>query len=683
MSVRPLIDSLESRRLMSVVPVLNTNDSGAGSLRQAIHNALTGDTIDASGLVGTITLSSGAITIDKNLKIVGSGDTSLTVDANSAGHAFVVNIGVNAEMNRLTITNGNTDQSGGAILSRGNLTLNVVEVKNSHAFLFGGGIYSIGGDVTLINSTLTGNTVSGALEASGGGLYMNGGRLTIDSSTVHDNSVTGASNPGATSGLATGGGIYLTNTLASTITRSTFGQNSASGGTGGLQILNGQAMGGAIYIDSAASTAFNSCTIAYNQADGGGLGLQSALSRGGGLYSTGGGTVTMAGVLTSQNQAINSPDILSSTLVSLGNNLVGIFAGNSILSTLLGDKYGSVLTPLAPGLSNVLANNGGQTLTYALQANSPAINAGASTAPTLDQRGLGRRTAPDMGAFEFNGNHLPVLGDAGATFNSTAGDVFTQAILSSDGDDDALTYSASDLPSWLSLRNVNGAPTLTGSPTEANAGLYSIALTAADGFNTTAVSLKIRVGVPPLALSKRGLLRINGSENADTVAVFARGRRIRVIRNGVVKNYAQSAVKAIQVYGFGGNDMITVNDRSVGVYVDAGMGDDVVTGGAGYDILSGGMGNDTIYGNAGDDRLNGNAGNDVLYGGEGNDRLFGGKGSDRLFAGYGTNTIFGDEGNDYVNAKNGTVDVIDGGLGSNVSVLDTFDSVVNAVLAAA
>jgi hypothetical protein len=43
----------------ATLTVLNTNDSGAGSLRQAITNANPGDTINATpGLSGTITLLS-------------------------------------------------------------------------------------------------------------------------------------------------------------------------------------------------------------------------------------------------------------------------------------------------------------------------------------------------------------------------------------------------------------------------------------------------------------------------------------------------------------------------------------------------------------------------------------------------------------------------------------------------
>jgi hypothetical protein len=43
----------------AVILVTNTNDSGAGSLRAAIASAASGDTVDATGVSGTITLTSG------------------------------------------------------------------------------------------------------------------------------------------------------------------------------------------------------------------------------------------------------------------------------------------------------------------------------------------------------------------------------------------------------------------------------------------------------------------------------------------------------------------------------------------------------------------------------------------------------------------------------------------------
>ncbi|PYL35769.1 MAG: hypothetical protein DMF38_03945 [Verrucomicrobia bacterium] len=71
----------------ATITVTNTNDSGPGSLRQAILNASSGDTINFAPSVTTVTLTSGELVIDKNLTITGPGANRLTVTAEY--HDFV------------------------------------------------------------------------------------------------------------------------------------------------------------------------------------------------------------------------------------------------------------------------------------------------------------------------------------------------------------------------------------------------------------------------------------------------------------------------------------------------------------------------------------------------------------------------------------------------------------------
>jgi hypothetical protein len=60
--------------------VTSTNDSGAGSLRSAISNAASGDTVNFSlSYPATITLTSGTLSIGQNLTISGPGSSSLTI----------------------------------------------------------------------------------------------------------------------------------------------------------------------------------------------------------------------------------------------------------------------------------------------------------------------------------------------------------------------------------------------------------------------------------------------------------------------------------------------------------------------------------------------------------------------------------------------------------------------------
>ena len=73
-----------ARLQLAVSAVTNTNDNGPGSLRQAIADASPGDTIDLSGLTGTISLTSGQLAIDKSLTIKGPGANELSIRRNSA-----------------------------------------------------------------------------------------------------------------------------------------------------------------------------------------------------------------------------------------------------------------------------------------------------------------------------------------------------------------------------------------------------------------------------------------------------------------------------------------------------------------------------------------------------------------------------------------------------------------------
>ena len=78
---------LESMTMMSshaaTITVTNTNDSGPGSLRQALAVAHDGDRITFA-VSGTITLTSGGLAVFKNVTISGPGADQLSIDANSS-----------------------------------------------------------------------------------------------------------------------------------------------------------------------------------------------------------------------------------------------------------------------------------------------------------------------------------------------------------------------------------------------------------------------------------------------------------------------------------------------------------------------------------------------------------------------------------------------------------------------
>jgi len=176
--------------------VTNTNDSGAGSLRQTIADAVPGAVVGfAPALSGaTIVLTSGPLAINTTLTIDGSTLTvAPTVSGNQAKGVFSLSNSSVITLTRLTLSNGKSNY-GGAIYNGGTLTLDRVTLSANQA-LNGGALYNVG-SVTVLNSTLSGNSAY-----SGGGID-NYGQLTLKNSTLAGNSA-----------VNTGGALYNAGTL--------------------------------------------------------------------------------------------------------------------------------------------------------------------------------------------------------------------------------------------------------------------------------------------------------------------------------------------------------------------------------------------------------------------------------------------------------------------------------------
>jgi hypothetical protein len=110
---QPRFEGLEERTVLSTLTVLNTLDKGAGSLRNTIIKAKSGDTIlFASGLDGqTITLTSDELAIKKSVDIEGPGAGLLAISGNDAFRVLdIVSEGIKVTISGLTTTHG---QAGG------------------------------------------------------------------------------------------------------------------------------------------------------------------------------------------------------------------------------------------------------------------------------------------------------------------------------------------------------------------------------------------------------------------------------------------------------------------------------------------------------------------------------------------------------------------------------------------
>jgi hypothetical protein len=209
----------------ATIQVTNNNDGGPGSLRQAIADAIAGEDITfADNVTGTITLTTGQLSISKNLTITGPDADILTISGNNASRVFYVGVGATVTISGLTIANGYTDGSGGGICNNdGTVALNNCTMSGNNAYWNGGGIYN-NGTVVLNNCTVSDNT---AYIGDGGGISNDGGTATLTNCTISGNAA----------GWGGGGGIYNANGTV-TLNNSTVSDNTAGGG-GGIYNVGG------------------------------------------------------------------------------------------------------------------------------------------------------------------------------------------------------------------------------------------------------------------------------------------------------------------------------------------------------------------------------------------------------------------------------------------------------------
>ena len=185
---------------MATIIVTSNADSGAGSLREAITNAQSGDTIkfDASLANQTIALTSGQIEIapGKELIIDGIDAENLAISGNNSSRIFHLDSNVdfisNLTLKNLTLTEGYHAENGGAILTEHLATLNIenVDFNNNVADLGGGAIYvSWEGTLTVTDSTFDGNeAIAGNDERGAGAItFLSPNEITIINSDFTNN----------------------------------------------------------------------------------------------------------------------------------------------------------------------------------------------------------------------------------------------------------------------------------------------------------------------------------------------------------------------------------------------------------------------------------------------------------------------------------------------------------------
>jgi hypothetical protein len=211
----------------------------AGVTAQVYSVTLTGGSAAYAGGV----LNRGTLTA---AYVVVAGNQSMDQFAGAGGISNWSNATLTVFASAVT---ANTGLSGGGIanINGGNATVLASTVSGNLADAWGGGIYNAT-DGTL---TLDGTTVAGNHAEVGGGIRSEG-FLTVNNSTISGNDVSGNFTPG--------GGIEAVGTGRTTISNSTISGNRASGSAGG------------IYVDQSSVT-IEFCTIAGNVSYGSGGGI--------------------------------------------------------------------------------------------------------------------------------------------------------------------------------------------------------------------------------------------------------------------------------------------------------------------------------------------------------------------------------------------------------------------------
>ena len=325
----------------------------------------------------------GDLDILGDLTIDGDGPLMTTIDAAGLDRAFEI-IGGNVVLSHLTIQGGFAgtgygsaiDQIGGslvldhvrltdntgsaAILAYTPLTISTSLIENTTD---GRGVqFNTGSSGLIQNSTISGNT--------GGGIST-----AADSLVVVNSTISGNSSPGSGAGITAYDGM-------TSLYNVTIANNSTN------TDLVGNDDGGGVYVFSSTLTARNTL---------------------------------IAGNFDLSTTGTNTPDCYihpTASFDSLGYNLIQNGTGCTITGTTTGNLIGS--NPLL----GPLQNNGGPTFTQALQAGSPAIDAGGPVGTCRDQNNAVLFTDQrnylrpvdgdglagvycDIGAYEYNSTTTP------------------------------------------------------------------------------------------------------------------------------------------------------------------------------------------------------------------------------------------------------------------------------------
>jgi uncharacterized repeat protein (TIGR01451 family)/CSLREA domain-containing protein len=482
------------------------------------------------------------------------------------------------------------DGSGRRITLNGNKAVRVLTVNQ-------------GATLTVKNLTVVdGYTVNDAFGGgTGGGIVNNRGFLNVIGCTFSGNSATGRG--GAIANLSsfdipTANGVL-------NVTNSTFTGNTAFWGgaihnsvNGTFSLVNSTVIGN--------STIRPLCTgiCAQVMPGVGGIDNNSVMTLHNNIVA--GNTTIFVGTTTN---TVSPSDIGGSVNTSSSSNLIGspdtysYGIQNGVNGNLLGIDINTVLNP-------TLANNGGQTQTFALLANSIALNiATAANCPATDQRGVSRPQGAgcDIGAFETEFGADLAITQTAAPNPVMVRDALTWTItVTNHGAANATDVSVVDTLPTSGLSSIS-ARTSQGSCGVASGGKMTCNLGDLTNASTATVTVS---GIPTITGTLTNQAKVSGSQpdnqlanNTSTQAATVHALLCKGLKPTIVGTPGANTLK-----GTKGRDVI----QGLG-------GNDIITGGGDNDIICGGEGNDSINGEGGNDSLDGGTSTDSCIGGTGTD----------------------------------------------------------------
>jgi CSLREA domain-containing protein len=555
--------------------------TGQGSTNLTLENATVannGSTGVSCSACGTTTVTDSTITGNGSTAAAGTGGgVSFTVDQDDPGDAPTLTI------TDSTIDDNAAQRRGGGVFvgivesseptaPPTQVTITDGSVSGNHTNgddLDGGGIAVTTGDLTVVGTTIFGNStgVGGGSTSSGGGIFAEESagdgvdipyEVTLDGVTLAGNTATGG-----------GGGAFAVTDGAVTVSLSAVTGNSTP-----------TASGGGLSVHSTTATLSETEIDANTAQSAGGLSFSGAATA---------GSLTMTASTLGGNTA-TSPSGLAGG--------IGVFApagtsANITNSTISGNQAfrgGGIAT----GLDESVVLDG---VTVAGNTGTEGANLAA---------GFGTITIGSSVVAEPLGGGVNCTAVSLPSAFASAGFSFVSDATCNSGPDD--TISAAD-PQLGSLAD-NGGTTQTRLPAATGpiGGLIPLA-------NCGLPNDQRNVSRP------QGVRCEPGSVEIEEEGVPLTGTKGDDVLSGTPFNdLIRGLAGDDTLSGLGGHDQL-----------EGGPGRDRMDGGTGDDVLIGGPGNDHLDGGPGNDRLDGGPGRDVLIADSPADVLVGGPGRDECF----------------------------------------------------